>query len=119
MGNRSAENKSEYMYHTLVFKNLFVHVRMIQYITGTAWFNVSRYVNMLKNEYCQIVCHQVKIYLKTNIFVHVNTCCWRADHELNINAQSRRALIFVSARQHVLIGDNSRVKKKYLDSNIV
>ena len=39
----------------------------------------------------------------------------------NINARgrSRSALIFVFARQHVLISDNLPVRKNYFDSNIV
>ena len=39
----------------------------------------------------------------------------------NINARRRSgsALIFVSARQHVLISDNFPVRKNYFDSNIV
>ena len=39
----------------------------------------------------------------------------------NINARqrSRSALIFVSARQHVLISDNLPVRKSYFDSNII
>ena len=32
----------------------------------------------------------------------INTCCWRADHEILIHdGASRRELIFVSARQHM------------------
>ena len=39
----------------------------------------------------------------------------------NINARrrSQSALIFVSARQHVLISDNLPVRKSYFDSNII
>ena len=39
----------------------------------------------------------------------------------NINARrrSRSALIFVSARQHVLISDNLLVRKNHFDSNII
>ena len=39
----------------------------------------------------------------------------------NINARwrSRSALIFVSARQHVLISNNLPVRKSYFDSNII
>ena len=39
----------------------------------------------------------------------------------NINARrrSRSALIFVSARQHVLISDNLPVRKSIFDSNII
>ena len=48
-----------------------------------------------------------------------NTCCWRADHEILIHSSLRCGeLIFVSARQHVLISDNSLVRKNYFDSNI-
>ena len=33
-----------------------------------------------------------------------NTCCWRADQEILIhNGESRSELIFVSAKQHMLI----------------
>ena len=33
----------------------------------------------------------------------INTCCWRADHEILIHddGASRSELIFVSARQHM------------------
>ena len=49
----------------------------------------------------------------------IHTCCWRADHEILIHkGASRSELIFVSARQHVLISDNSSVRKNYFDSNI-
>ena len=42
----------------------------------------------------------------------INTFCWRADHEILIHdGTSRSELLFVSARQHVLISDNSPVKK--------
>ena len=42
----------------------------------------------------------------------MNTCCWRADHEILIHdGASRSELIFVSARQHMLVSDNSRVRK--------
>ena len=37
----------------------------------------------------------------------------------NARRRSRSALIFVSARKHVLMSDNSRVRKNYFDSNIV
>ena len=37
----------------------------------------------------------------------IKTCCWRADHEILMHkGESRSELIFVSARQHVLISDN-------------
>ena len=45
---------------------------------------------------------------------------WRANHEILIHdGASRSELIFVSARQHVLISDNSPVRKYYFDSNII
>ena len=37
----------------------------------------------------------------------------------NARRRSRSALIFISARQHVLISDNVPVRKSYFDSNIV
>ena len=49
----------------------------------------------------------------------MNTCCFRADHEILIHdGASRSELIFVSAQQHVLISDNSPARKNYFDSNI-
>ena len=43
-----------------------------------------------------------------------------ADHEILIHdGASRSELIFVSARQHVLISDNSPVRKNYFDSNFI
>ena len=50
----------------------------------------------------------------------INTCCWRADHEIFIHdGESRSELIFVSApTTHVLVSDNSPLRKNYFDSNI-
>ena len=60
-----------------------------------------------------------KFELRNNFFFTVNdgwlTCGWRADHEILIHdSKSNSELIFVSARQLVLIRDNSLVRKNYL-----
>ena len=50
----------------------------------------------------------------------INTGCWRADQEILIHdGASRSELIFISARQHVLISDNLPVRRSYFDSNII
>ena len=55
-------------------------------------------------------------YLSNNFSLPVNFCskthCWRADHEIFIqNGKSQSELIFVSARQHVFISNNSLARK--------
>ena len=62
-----------------------------------------------------------KLFFLTRELSLKKTCCLRADHEILIhNDESRSELIFVSARQHVLISDHtSSLKKTYSDSNII
>ena len=61
-----------------------------------------------------------KLFFLTREISLNKTCCWRADHEILIhNDESQSELIFVSARQHVLISDTSSLKKTYSDSNII
>ena len=51
----------------------------------------------------------------------INTCCWRADHEILMHdGTSRSALIFVDLPDNTcVISDNSPVRKNYFDSNII
>ena len=43
--------------------------------------------------------------------------CWRVAHEILIhNGESRSELKFATARQHMLISDNSLLRKNYFDS---
>ena len=68
--------------------------------------------------YPYLVCK--KYFFLTHELSLINTCCWRADHPILIqDGASRSELIFVSARQHVLISDNSPVRKNYSDSYII
>ena len=61
-----------------------------------------------------------KYFFPTREISLINTSCWRADHEILVHdGESRGELIFVSARQHVLINDNSPVRQNYFDSNIL
>ena len=42
----------------------------------------------------------------------IKTCCWMTDHEILIHdGDGLRELIFISARQYVLISDNSPIRK--------
>ena len=60
-----------------------------------------------------------KLFFLTHELLLINTCCWRADHKILIHdGKNWSELIFVSARQHVLINDNLPVRKNYMDSDI-
>ena len=73
----------------------------------------------------KIFYHMTSLLFKKKFFLTrelslSNTCCWRADHEILMHdGTSRSELIFVAARQHVLISDISPVRKNYFDSNII
>ena len=60
---------------------------------------------------CRIIALWTIFQLRNTFFLTrelslINICCWRADHEILIhNGASWSELIFVSARQHVLISD--------------
>ena len=77
-------------------------------------------VSSLKQE----LSHDVSVIIKKYFFLTralslINTCCWRTDYEILIHdGASRNELIFVSARQHVLISNNLPVGS-YFDSNIL
>ena len=66
------------------------------------------------------LCSFKKYFFLTGELSLINACCWRADHKILIHdGASRSELIFVSARQHVLISNNSPVRTNYFDSNII
>ena len=50
----------------------------------------------------------------------INTCCWRADHEILMhNGEAECINIRICPTLYVLISDNLPVRKSYFDSNII
>ena len=74
----------------------------------------QRHRSLRRNDFNRLPLFKNYFFLTRELSL-INTCCWRADHEILV----QDAIIFVSTRKNVLISDHLLVRKKYFDSNIV
>ena len=83
-----------------------------------ALLSISTFQRALKVVYLYtgvIIVHIFEFFLTCDLSL-INTCCWRADHEILIRSQS--ALI-LSAQQNIFVNNCLLVRKKHFDSKIV